>query len=121
VERLTVYRHFPTEEALFAACSAHFLELHPPPGPEVWAGAGPGTRLRAGVVAWYRYYRTSAAMMRNLLRDAELAPVVERYMASSWASADAVAEAVAAGLAVRLPGMRAATATLALALATDWR
>jgi AcrR family transcriptional regulator len=32
VQRHTLYRHFPDREALFAACSAHWRELHPFPG-----------------------------------------------------------------------------------------
>ena len=33
VERLTVYRHFKNEAAMFAACSHRYLELNPPPNP----------------------------------------------------------------------------------------
>ncbi len=33
VQRLTVYNHFPDDAALFPACSAHFLSLHPFPDP----------------------------------------------------------------------------------------
>jgi len=31
VRRSTVYRHFPDEETLFAACSSHWRALNPPP------------------------------------------------------------------------------------------
>ena len=37
VQRATVYRHFPTEEELFGACSAHWASLHPPPDAGSWA------------------------------------------------------------------------------------
>src|SRR3546814_654746 len=37
VQRLTVYRHFPDDEALITACSGHWLGLHPPPDPARWA------------------------------------------------------------------------------------
>src|SRR3989337_535116 len=40
VQRHTVYRHFPSEEALFGACSAHFDELHPMPDSALWRGEG---------------------------------------------------------------------------------
>ena len=33
VQRLTVYRHFPDERALLAACSAHYAAGHPGPIP----------------------------------------------------------------------------------------
>ena len=31
VQRQTVYRHFPTEDDLFTACSGHFASTHPLP------------------------------------------------------------------------------------------
>ncbi|TMF66617.1 MAG: helix-turn-helix transcriptional regulator [Chloroflexi bacterium] len=34
VQRGTVYRHFPDEDALFRACSMHWLSLNPTPSPE---------------------------------------------------------------------------------------
>src|ERR1041384_2245606 len=37
VQRATVYRHFPDEEALFAACSAHWIAAHPLPDLDAWA------------------------------------------------------------------------------------
>src|SRR3954467_15640388 len=37
VRRSTVYRHFPDEEALFAACSSHWRAANPPPDPIAWS------------------------------------------------------------------------------------
>jgi AcrR family transcriptional regulator len=34
VERLTVYRHFPDERALFTACTSHYLALKPSARPK---------------------------------------------------------------------------------------
>lgn len=63
VQRLTVYRHFPDETAVFQACTAHWLSLHPPPDPAAWAGLADGmARCRAAVSAFYRYYRRTARM-----------------------------------------------------------
>jgi AcrR family transcriptional regulator len=31
VQRLTVYRHFPDEHALFVACTSHYMGQNPPP------------------------------------------------------------------------------------------
>jgi Transcriptional regulator len=46
VQRLTVYRHFPDELALFQACSGHWATLHPAPDPATWAEvADPAERL----------------------------------------------------------------------------
>ena len=36
VERLTVYRHFPDEGSLHAACQNHFFSVNPPPDPASW-------------------------------------------------------------------------------------
>src|SRR5215831_560871 len=36
VQRHTVYRHFPTEDDLYLACSSHFAALNPAPDPESW-------------------------------------------------------------------------------------
>jgi AcrR family transcriptional regulator len=33
VQRATVYRHFPDERALFAACSSHWRDANPRPDP----------------------------------------------------------------------------------------
>src|SRR5918997_279949 len=47
VQRATVYRHYPDEAKLFAACSAHWYSLHPPPDhSELGAIADPRERLR---------------------------------------------------------------------------
>src|ERR1051325_4867695 len=37
VRRSTVYRHFPNDEALFAACSSHYRAANPPPELDAWA------------------------------------------------------------------------------------
>lgn len=73
VERLTVYRHFPDDRELFKACSGRFLELHPPPDAANWGDAdAPQERARSALLAFYRYYRRTAAMWRNVYRDIDL-------------------------------------------------
>ena len=37
VTRLTVYRHFADDEALFSACSAHWLSQQQRPDPAEWS------------------------------------------------------------------------------------
>lgn len=70
VERLTVYRHFPDEEALFRACSSHWLSEHPFPDLEAWERiADPDERLCFALAELYAWYRTNEAMMANFLRD----------------------------------------------------
>ena len=38
VTRVTVYRHFPDEEALYGACSVHWLSQQQAPDPSAWRG-----------------------------------------------------------------------------------
>src|ERR1700704_1062818 len=57
VRRSTLYRHFPDEAALFAACTAHWGEANPPPDLDGWASiAEPEERLRSGLADLYAYY-----------------------------------------------------------------
>lgn len=75
VERLTVYRHFADETALFAACSAHFSAEVPPPDPATWIGeSDPVRRLRAALTAFYDYYGRGADMLAHIIRDAPKRP-----------------------------------------------
>lgn len=75
VQRLTVYRHFPDEPAMFAACSARWNERNPPP--EVARGSSP----RETLVALYRYYRRAEPMLVKILADAPSMPVVAEQLA----------------------------------------
>ena len=48
VQRLTVYRHFPDDRALFGACSSQWRAAHPMPDPSAWAAVeDPAERLQA--------------------------------------------------------------------------
>ena len=70
VTRLTVYRHFPDEAALFGACSAHWVSRQQLPDPGAWSQIGdPAARLRAGLADLYRFYRAGAGMLTCIYRD----------------------------------------------------
>jgi AcrR family transcriptional regulator len=70
VTRVTVYRHFPDEAALFDACSAHWLSRHQPPDPAAWAKiSDPAARLQAGLAGLYQFYRAGASMLACVYRD----------------------------------------------------
>lgn len=82
VERLTVYRHFADEGAIFAACDAHFREETPPPSPAEWADvADPAARLRAALREFYGFYRRGENMIANAERDATELPALAAVMA----------------------------------------
>lgn len=81
VRRSTLYRHFPDDDALFAACSAHWAAAHPVPDLARWAAIkDPDRRLRTALRELYAYYRRVERMLDNLYRDEETVPYVrERF------------------------------------------
>ena len=85
VRRSTLYRHFPNEEAVFAACSAHWREQNPPPDASAWAGIEePGERLRLALGELYPYYRRCEPMLANLHRDEATVPIVGRLFGGGY-------------------------------------
>jgi AcrR family transcriptional regulator len=85
VTRATLYRHFPTEAALFAACSAEWRAANPAPDPAVWAAIGdPRERLSTALTSLFRWYRSSQTMRANLLRDLDALPPAIREGITSY-------------------------------------
>jgi AcrR family transcriptional regulator len=87
VQRATLYRHFPDEEALFDACSSHWAAEHPLPELADWAAiADPEERLRTALSALYAWYESGQEMLERTTRDAATVPAmrsaVERM--GSW-------------------------------------
>ncbi len=79
VTRLTVYRHFPDVEELYAACKEHWSAHQVQPDLASWArAADPGDRLRLGLADLYRFYRGGEAMLTHVERDRELLPAEVR-------------------------------------------
>jgi AcrR family transcriptional regulator len=77
VDRVTIYRHFPDEAALFRACSQHYAAGHPLPDPARWAElADPRERLGTALDAVYGYYEHNEPLLTNVTRDAEHMPAV---------------------------------------------
>jgi len=92
VQRLTVYRHFPDEHSLFAACSAHWSATNPPPDPAIWAELRePAARARAALLALFAYYRRNERMFTALYRDHPDVPAMAEPMAHVRAYVDGVA------------------------------
>lgn len=104
VQRHTVYRHFSTDEDLFAACAAHYWSAHPWPDPAEWEGVDdPRTRVRLALDRLYAFYASVEPMMTNVLRDAEVLPIVERSVRSYLDYVDDVARVLGDGLAPGRP------------------
>jgi len=81
VQRLTVYRHFPDEPAMFDACRDHWMGLHPPPDVEPMRELGdPRMRLRLILLEMYAYYERTEQMTANIIRDAATSETVASAM-----------------------------------------
>jgi AcrR family transcriptional regulator len=102
VERRTLYRHFPTEADLFAACSTHYFRANPWPDLDSWrALPDPQQRLEQALDELYAYYERTAPMYRNVLRDAELVDLAREAVAPLNTYLDEAAEILVAGRAAR--------------------
>jgi AcrR family transcriptional regulator len=78
VNRVTVYRHFPDARTLLEACSLHARRLNPPPDLDGWrAIEDPRTRTETALTQLYAYFRRTEDAWANVLRDAELKPLVK--------------------------------------------
>jgi AcrR family transcriptional regulator len=78
VNRVTIYRHFPDARTLLEACSAHARHLNPPPDLAAWRRIeDPRERIGVALAQLYDYFRRTEAGWANVLRDAELEPLVK--------------------------------------------
>jgi AcrR family transcriptional regulator len=78
VNRVTVYRHFPDARTLLEACSTHARKLNPPPSLDSWRRIeDPRRRIEVALAQLYDYFRRTEDGWSNILRDAELAPLVK--------------------------------------------
>jgi AcrR family transcriptional regulator len=97
VTRLTVYRHFPDVDALFAACSAHWYAQQPSrPDPVAWqAISDPTERLRVGLADLYRFFRNGAPTLTLIYADWDALPPAHQQgmLARNAAMRDALVDA----------------------------
>jgi AcrR family transcriptional regulator len=123
VQRATVYRHFPDERALFAACQAHWSARQHPPDPAPWAAiADPEERLRTALDGMYGFYRGGEAMLANLFRDEPHVEPLREILPSARDQLDAITALLLRGRPER--GRRRVRVTAAIRHALDfaaWR
>lgn len=102
VPRSTVYRHFPDEEALFGACSAHWAAENPPPDVSQWEKIkDPDERLATALDELYAYYRRVGNMLDKLLRDEHSVPMVTKLFAAFHQFMAAITETLMRGRGLR--------------------
>jgi AcrR family transcriptional regulator len=123
VERRTLYRHFPSEADLFAACSTHYLAANPWPDLGSWRTVrDPHQRLERALDELYAYYERTAPMYSNVLRDAELVDFARDAVAPLHAYLEQAAEILTAGRWVRGRRRRLLVGALQHALAfSTWQ
>lgn len=110
VTRVTFYRHFPDEASVFAACTSHWEARHPLPDRAAWGDiADPVERVRAAVLALYRYYAANAGLLGKGARDAPDTPALQVAMAPFLAEIAGMGEGLIAGFGQRPPAGLAAT------------
>ncbi|MDQ7249592.1 TetR/AcrR family transcriptional regulator [Dongia sedimenti] len=118
VTRLTLYRHFPDEAAILAACTSHWSALHPFPAAALWEGiADPATRAAAALAAHYDYYAGTRRMWFITYRDVGLVKPIQPLVAQVDAYLTGVAESLAAAFRAKGNVLRQLTVTLRHALA----
>jgi AcrR family transcriptional regulator len=102
VRRSTVYRHFPDDQALFGACSAHWEVENPPPDARLWEEIDdPDQRLATALDELYAYYRRTGGMLDKLLRDESAVPMVGELMTPFHRLLASVTELLLRGRGVR--------------------
>ena len=81
VQRLTVYRYFPDDLALFEACTGHWFSLHPPPDVADWKKiTDAAERSHTALLAFYQYYRETETMLTGAYRDVNAVEAMQAPM-----------------------------------------
>jgi len=102
VERRTLYRHFPTEADLFAACSADYFDAHPWPDLDSWSAIrDPQERLVRALDDLYAYYERTEPMFTNVLRDVDVLDFARDAMAPLDVYLDDATEILVSGRGAR--------------------
>ena len=123
VQRATVYRHFPDEDALFDACSSHWMAQHPLPDAAAWAKIqDPDERLSVALGELYEWYEHGEYMLEKVTRDVALVPALRPPMEAFRDSLNAAADAICRGRPERGARRRRVRAAVGHALEFEtWR
>jgi AcrR family transcriptional regulator len=123
VRRSTIYRHFPDEAALFAACSSHWRAANPAPDLRAWAAiADPATRTEAALRDLYAFYDRTEDMYASLLHDEPVHATLRRHLRGFHDYLRAVEDSLMAGRGLRGGAARRTRAAIGHALAfPTWR
>lgn len=85
VGRMTVYKYFPTEVALFAACSSHWSNQNPMPDFEdCFQIEDFERRIELAIARLYKYYRDNREMLGNIMRDAPSMSALQEVLDVGW-------------------------------------
>lgn len=85
VGRMTVYKHFPTELSLFAACSAHWQNQNPiPEFEDCLAKPSINERVEAVLMRLYGYFNANRDMLGNIMSDAPSMPALQEVLDQGW-------------------------------------
>jgi AcrR family transcriptional regulator len=118
-----VYRHFPDEDALFAACSSHWRAANPRPDQDAWAVIeDPAERTETALRELYAFYGRTQAMYGSLLRDEPLVPIVQRLLRCFHDYLRTIQDVLMEGRGLRGRAARSTRAAIGHALAfPTWR
>jgi len=113
VQRGTVYRHFPDEASLFAACTGHYWAKNPMPDPGTWAPITDSeARVSHALGEMYAFFRRTEGMLEKTSRDAPLVEAMAKPVAAFRRYLNAAAEAITAGRPERGEARRRVQATV---------
>jgi AcrR family transcriptional regulator len=95
-----VYRYFPDERTLFAACTATYFQRNPPPDPRNWLAIDdPFRRLETALRELYAYYGDIEGMATRSEIGAAIKPVLGEVLAPFAAGIAAMRDVLLTGLA----------------------
>lgn len=85
VGRVTVYKHFPDDSAMFRACGDHWIAKNPPPDFSQALTERNESQRAAGVIRLlYAYYHHTYDMMGKVMRDAKTMPALAEVVENGW-------------------------------------